>query len=199
MSVVSTSAEVPRNLLNEWLEEGVKTGIPNPEAIALATVASDGRPSVRMVLFKGFKGSALTFYSNYESRKAQEMEANPNVALVFHWTTLEKQIRVEGTVRKMSREDSESYFHSRPRGSQIGAWASRQSRPIQSMAELEAQVAAVESKFKDQVVPLPQWWGGYLVEPKTYEFWSGRPSRLHERIVFTREASDAWSRFQLSP
>ena len=199
MSVVSISSEVPRNLLNEWLEEGVKTGIPNPEAIALATVASDGRPSVRMVLFKGFKGSALTFYSNYESRKAQEMESNPNVALVFHWTTLEKQIRVEGTVRKMTREDSESYFHSRPRGSQIGAWASRQSRPIQSMAELEAQVAAVESKFKDQVVPLPHWWGGYLVEPKTYEFWIGRPSRLHERIVFTREASGAWSRSQLSP
>jgi pyridoxamine 5'-phosphate oxidase len=196
---MSISAEVPKNLLNEWLEEGVKTGLPNPEGIALASVASNGRPSVRMVLFKGFKGSALTFYSNYESRKAQELEINPNVALVFHWTTLEKQIRVEGRVSKMSREDSEVYFRSRPRGSQIGAWASRQSRPILSMQELETQVAIIEARFKDKEVPLPPWWGGYLVEPVAYEFWSGRPSRLHERIVFTKDAGGGWSKTQLSP
>jgi len=188
----------PYALFSDWFAKGEATGLPNPEAIALATVNAEGKPSVRIVLFKGFSGGDLSFYTNYESRKAREMEVNPHVSAAFHWTTLEKQIRVEGTVRKMDRASSEKYFHSRPRGSQIGAWASRQSNVIAGMDALEAKVVEVEREFAGREVPLPPWWGGYLITPQVFEFWQGKPSRLHERLVFTRGAA-GWALSRLSP
>ena len=166
--------------------------------MALATATPDGKPSVRFVLLKGYGDEGFVFFTNYGSRKASELEANPEATLIFHWAILQRQIRLEGAVERISTQESEAYFHSRPRGSQIGAWASAQSELLSSRQELEDRVKKYEEEFKGKVVPLPLFWGGYRLKPRNIEFWQGRASRLHDRIKFIREEG-GWKRIRLYP
>ena len=170
-----------------------------PNAMVVATVDTQGRPSGRTVLLKGVDERGFTFFTNYQSRKGQELEENPNAALVFYWPDLERQVTVAGEVTKVSREESEAYFHSRPRGSQIGAWASRQSSILQSRSELEQAEKDFETRFAGKPVPLPPHWGGYRLVPDRIEFWQGRSSRLHDRFQFVRNNDGTWSVNRLSP
>ncbi|MEQ9105266.1 MAG: pyridoxamine 5'-phosphate oxidase [Rhodothermales bacterium] len=197
----ATADADPIALFSEWFAAARKSGLFLPEALSLSTVSADGRPSSRMVLLKSADERGFVFYTNLESRKADEMNANPHVALLFHWPVLERQVRVEGRVEPVSREEAEVYFRSRPRGSRIGAWASRQSRRLGSRAELEQAVKDVEARYAGADVPLPEWWGGYLVQPERMEFWQGRPFRLHDRLVFTRPHPEAgtWDTERLYP
>lgn len=165
--------------------------VPEPTAFALATATPDGRPSVRMLLLKHADHDGFVFYTNMESRKARELGRNPNAAMNFHWTALERQVRVEGAVKQVSAAEADAYFASRPRGSQIGAWASKQSRPIASEGELEARVEEFERKFEGRDVSRPPHWSGFRLVPETLEFWYGKPSRLHVRHLYTRQES-AW-------
>jgi pyridoxamine 5'-phosphate oxidase len=166
--------------------------------MALGTATPDGKPSVRLVLLKGYDERGFVFFTNYTSRKAVELEANPEATLVFHWAILQRQIRLEGTVARISEEESEAYFHSRPVGSQIGAWASKQSRPLAARQVLEERVKRFEKEFAGGPVPLPDFWGGYRLEPRSMEFWQGRANRLHDRIKFDRR-DGAWARERLYP
>jgi pyridoxamine 5'-phosphate oxidase len=188
----------PVALFDRWYREAIGAGIYLPESTALGTATPDGKPSVRLVLLKGYDDQGFVFFTNYESRKAQELESNPEGTLVFHWAILQRQIRLEGTVQRISKEESEAYFHSRPRGSQIGAWASKQSASLATRRELEDRVKKYEEEFKGGPVPLPDYWGGYRLKPRSLEFWQGRASRLHDRIKFTQEAG-VWSRERLYP
>jgi pyridoxamine 5'-phosphate oxidase len=186
-----------------WLNDAEKSGQYEPTAMTLATIGQDLMPAARIVLFKGLSQNALgirspRFFTNYNGRKSQEMIAHPRVALVFHWASMQRQIRVEGIVEKISREESETYFNSRARGSQIGAWASPQSHTLKDRAELDAIVAAVEEKFEGQEIPCPTFWGGWRVVPERIEFWQGVPNRLHDRFAFTRKDS-AWAVERLAP
>lgn len=166
--------------------------------MTVATATSDGAPSARMMLLKGVDPGGFVFFTNYESRKGGELRANPRAALVFHWPILQRQVRVEGTVTRLSPAESEAYFRTRPRGSRIGAWASTQSAELPSRAELDRKVGEQERRFAGQEVPLPPFWGGYRLVPMTIEFWQGRLDRLHDRIRYTR--SDAgWSVSRLYP
>jgi pyridoxamine 5'-phosphate oxidase len=169
----------------------------DPTAMALATADDRGRPSVRMVLLKDIDARGLVFFTNHESRKGVELEQNPFAALCLHWPVLKEQVRVEGPVERISDADSDAYFATRARGSQIGAWASKQSRPLGSMAELEAETLAVEARFPGEI-PRPSFWGGYRVVAERIELWHDRPSRLHERIVFDR-AGEGWTMSRLNP
>jgi pyridoxamine 5'-phosphate oxidase len=188
----------PFELFQAWFEAARESGIFEPNAMALATSTADGRPSVRMVLLKEVDERGFVFFTNYESRKAAEIEANPHVALVLHWSVLERQIRVTGPVVRISPEESFAYFSSRGRGSRIGAWASTQSRPLPDRTELEARVAEMKNRFPDGDIPLPPFWGGYRVEPETIEFWQGKADRLHDRLVFER-VDGAWNSHRLYP
>jgi pyridoxamine 5'-phosphate oxidase len=188
----------PLALFQRWYREAIGAGLYLPESMALGTATPDGKPSVRLVLLKGHDERGFVFFTNYGSRKAAEMEANPEATLVFHWAVLQRQIRLEGTVGRITKEESEAYFHSRPRGSQIGAWASAQSEILGSRKELEDRERMYQEKFKGQEIPLPPFWGGYRLVPRSVEFWQGRASRLHDRIRFVREGS-AWSRHRLYP
>jgi pyridoxamine 5'-phosphate oxidase len=189
----------PFSLFRQWFEQAKAAELTDPNAMTLATATPDGIPSARAVLLKALDGRGFTFFTNYDSRKAHEMAANPRVALLFLWHQMERQVRVEGTIEVVTAEESDAYFVTRPLGSRLGAWASRQSEVIPSREFLEAQQAALMARYPDGNVPRPPNWGGYRVLPSAIEFWQGRPSRLHDRILFTRQADGSWARVRLSP
>ena len=182
-----------------WFEDAVKSDQTDANAMTLATATASGKPSLRVVLIKGFDHKGFRFYTNYESRKGRELSENPEAALCFFWPALERQVRIEGKVEKMSREDSEVYFKSRPRESQIGAWASRQSSKIKGRDQLKKQYQEMKETFEGKEIPLPEFWGGFLLRPQTIEFWQGRTGRLHDRILYTRIDEDNWKIDRLSP
>jgi len=188
----------PIELFKEWFAAATDSGIFMPEATALATATADGIPSVRMVLLKTVDERGFVFYTNYASRKAVEMEANPRASLCFHWAVLERQVRVEGSVERVDHEESMRYYASRARGSRIGAWASRQSQPLASREELEERVEHFDREYPGDDVPLPPYWGGYLLRPTALEFWQGKANRLHERLVF-RRGPGRWETVRLYP
>jgi len=188
----------PIALFSEWFMAAKESGITLHESMSLSTSTSAGSPSSRMVLLKGFDSRGFVFFTNYNSRKAQDIQENPEVSLLFHWSILERQIRIEGNVTRTTIEESEDYFRTRDRGSQIGAWASKQSATI-GQESLAGEVKGIEIRFENQKIPLPHFWGGYRVSPRKIEFWQGRPDRLHERLLFEREAKDHWSTTLLYP
>lgn len=188
----------PLRQFARWLAQAVAANLIEPNAMALATATPDGRPSVRMVLLKGFDSSGFVFYTNYESRKGSELAANPAAALAFYWGALERQVRVEGRVSPVDAAHSDAYFHSRPTGSQLSAAASRQSQVIPTREALEAEVAALTARYGDQPVPRPAYWGGFRLAPSNVEFWQGRANRLHDRLRYRRDG-DAWIIERLSP
>jgi pyridoxamine 5'-phosphate oxidase len=188
----------PIELFTSWFEAARGAGVLLPEAVTLATATPDGFPSARMVLLKDVDARGFVFFTNYGSRKARELEANPRAALCIHWAVLQRQVRVTGRVARVNAEESAEYFATRPRGSQIGAWASQQSQRLPSREDLERTVRDLGDKYAGQDVPLPPFWGGYRLEPLEIEFWQGRADRLHDRLVFTR-AADGWSTQRLYP
>ena len=189
----------PFSQFDLWMREAIETELLEPNAMALATVSATGAPSVRTVLLKGFDARGLVFYTNYTSAKARDLAANTQVACLFQWLPLERQVSVRGRAEKISTEESLKYFLSRPHESQIGAWASQQSQVITTRALLEEKFAEMKNKFQVGAVPLPEFWGGYRVVPQTFEFWQGRPSRLHDRFVYRQEAAQSWQINRLMP
>jgi pyridoxamine 5'-phosphate oxidase len=192
-------ARDPFRQFEKWFQEVEAAKVPEPNAAVLASATRDGRPSARTVLLKGVDGRGFVFYTNYDSRKGRELEANPRATLVFPWIGLERQVIVEGPVVKVAREESEAYFHSRPLASQLAAWASAQSSIIAGRAVLEEAMKAVERKYAGKEAPLPPNWGGFRLAPETVEFWQGRRSRLHDRLRFRREAGGGWVVERLAP
>lgn len=193
-------ADTPFVQFDKWWKEAIASNIDEVNAMTLCTCNSQGRPSARIVLLKGYDESGFTFFSNYDSHKAQDIEDNNHVALLFFWKELQRQVRIEGVVKKISEAESDTYFNSRPNGSKMGAWASPQSRVIESRKELEEKVKAVAEQFKNKEIERPQNWGGYKVEPQCVEFWQGRESRLHDRFQFARQQSKSgWSIERLAP
>ncbi|MCB1071009.1 MAG: pyridoxamine 5'-phosphate oxidase [Kiritimatiellae bacterium] len=189
----------PWPLFDQWYRMARRCRVYWPNSMALATANRDGNPSVRMVLMKGYDDQGIVFYTNYDSRKGIELEENPRAEVVLYWNDLIRQVRASGRVARVSREESEAYFHSRPRGSQIGAWASHQDQPVESRPALMARVKEYQRKFHGGPVPLPEYWGGYRLMPDAFEFWQGRTYRLHDRFVYTRTQDGAWSIQRLSP
>jgi len=190
--------EDPLDLFRLWYAAAERAGIYLPEAMALGTATPDGLPAVRIVLLKGLDERGFTFFTSYESRKGLELRDNPRAALTFHWAALERQVRIEGTVTRLSEDESVAYFRSRPRGSRIGAWASRQSEVLETREELERRVREYGARFRDGDVPLPPFWGGYRVAPARIEFWQGRVNRLHDRLLFERTGT-GWKSVRLYP
>lgn len=188
----------PIRQFTAWFDEAASAQILDVNAMTLATTTRDGDPDARIVLLKGFDDDGFVFFTNYESAKGRELAANPRACLLFFWVELERQVRITGPVTKVSRAESEEYFHSRPFESQVGAWASAQSTPVTNRAVLESRYAELTEQYAGQAVPLPAFWGGYRVAPEKVEFWQGRPSRLHDRLLYTRGA-DGWSRTRLAP
>jgi pyridoxamine 5'-phosphate oxidase len=192
------AARDPYRQFEKWFQEAEAAKVHEPNAAVLATAAKDGRPSARMVLLKGVDGRGFVFYTNYESRKGRELEANPRAAYLFPWVALERQVIVEGSVSKVAREESEAYFHSRPRASQLAAWASNQSSIIAGRGALEDSMKAVEKKYSGAEAPLPPFWGGFRIVPESVEFWQGRRSRLHDRLRYRRDGT-TWILERLAP
>lgn len=188
----------PLPLFLSWLADAKAAQMIEPGAMTLATVDADGRPAARVVLYKGHQQGGLCFYSNYQSRKAAALSAQPYAAATFWWDKLERSVRFEGRVQKLSEADSLAYFHSRPRGSQIGAWASQQSQPVANRAALEATLAELETRFATGPIPLPPFWGGYVLQPEQVEFWQGRNNRLHDRLRYVQQGG-AWAVQRLQP
>jgi pyridoxamine 5'-phosphate oxidase len=192
------SSAAPGQQFSKWLEEAIAAQLPEPNAMTLATVGSDLRPSTRVVLIKGLDQRGIVWFTNYESRKGKEIAGNPHAALQFHWVELERVVRIEGRVEKISDEESDAYFHSRPLDSRIGAWASPQSEVISGRGELVANAAKFGAKFLLQP-PRPPHWGGYRLLADRWEFWQGRRSRLHDRLRYTQQAGGDWLRERLAP
>jgi pyridoxamine 5'-phosphate oxidase len=182
-----------------WLDEAMRSVIPEVNAMALATATPDGRPSVRMVLLRGIDERGFSFFTNYESRKAREMEANPHAAMVFFWHELERQVRIEGRIERTSDEESDRYFQGRPSGSKLGAWSSPQSQVIAGRDQLEARFRELEDRYPDGSIPRPVNWGGYRLIPDAVEFWQGRPNRLHDRLRYQRRDGGEWLIERLAP
>ncbi len=190
----------PFEQFKRWFQEAIDSELREPNAMTLATANRQGRPSARIVLLKGFDEQGLVFFTNYESRKGQDLAENPQAALLFNWLELERQVRFEGMVEKIPVEASQAYFQSRPKGSQIGAWASPQSQVIADRSILEANEQRLAQQYADaEALPLPPFWGGYRLSPSVIEFWQGRPSRLHDRIVYTKETVDNWLIKRVAP
>lgn len=181
-----------------WFEEARVAESGEPNAMTLATADAEGQPSARIVLLKSVDQAGFVFFTDYRSRKGHELEANPRVALCFHWATLQRQVRIVGLARRLDREAAGAYYRSRPRGSRLGAWASTQSQPLEGRAALEAELARVEAQYPGEEIPLPPHWGGYVVTPHEIEFWQGRPDRLHDRFLYTHPEA-GWHCARLSP
>lgn len=194
----TAAGDDPLALFGRWLDDALVAQIHEPNAMALATATSDGQPSVRIVLLKGVDESGLTFFTNYESRKGREIEANPRAAAAMLWHPLQRQVRVEGSVSRIAAADSDAYFHSRPRGSQLGAVASPQSSALDDRAALEALYAEADESYRSGDVPRPDHWGGYRIELESMEFWQGRLDRLHDRLLYQRTGS-GWTKLRLAP
>lgn len=188
----------PFDLFSQWFDEAAGSGILLPEAMTLSTATLNGKPSSRMVLLKEHGPDGFVFFTNFGSRKASELDANPQTALQFHWAVLQRQIRIEGVVRRLSKERSEAYFKTRNRLSKIGAWASKQSKELENRDQLERRFNSMKEQFAGQDVPLPEFWGGYEVVPDSIEFWQGRANRLHDRLLFIRDG-DSWISTRLFP
>jgi len=191
-------ADDPIEQVRVWFDEARAFGLPLPEAMTLATSDADGRPSARIVLLHGIEATGFVFHTNYESRKGRELEANPRAALVLYWQPLGRQVRVEGAIERVSEEESAQYFRTRPRGGQLGAWASRQSDQIESRDILEERVRGLDREFDGRDVPLPPFWGGYRLLPARIELWQHGEDRLHDRFTYER-SGDGWTRSRLSP
>jgi pyridoxamine 5'-phosphate oxidase len=189
----------PIKQFSNWFTAAIEAQIRDVNAMSLATASAEGRPSVRIVLLKGFDQDGFVFFTNYESEKGKQLEENPYAALGFYWIELDRQIRISGKTEQTPRDESERYFRSRPIGSQLGAWASRQSEPLDARRVLDARMAEMTERFADRPVPLPPHWGGYRVRPETMEFWQGRSNRLHDRFRYTRQPDGTWSIDRLSP
>jgi pyridoxamine 5'-phosphate oxidase len=182
-----------------WYRLAEESGVPQPDAMTLATSTPDGIPSARMVLLKGVDDGGFVFFTNYESRKAHELSENPRAALILYWSAIRRQVRISGRAERLSQPESEEYFRSRPRGSRLAAWASRQSEVIADRSVLEDEYRRLENEYGDADVPLPPFWGGYRVTPEVVEFWMGRENRLHDRLRYTRQGDGSWAVERLAP
>lgn len=193
-----SSDSTPLTLFTQWFNDANKSGILLPEAMSVSSCSNDGQPSSRMVLLKSFDEQGFVFFTNYGSRKSNELVNNNKVALLFHWNVLQRQIRIEGTVERVTLQESADYFHSRDRGSKIGAWASKQSQKLTHDNELKERMENFNDKYAQGEVPHPEFWGGWRVKPTYIEFWQGRASRLHDRVCFEKK-NEAWQSFKLHP
>lgn len=182
-----------------WFDQALAAQLPEPNAMTVATVTKSGKPRARIVLLKGFDERGFVFYTNYHSHKGQELADNPQAAIAFWWAELERQVRIEGRVLKVSDQESDEYFHSRPFNSRLGAWASEQSQVIENRQVLEQRWQELKTKYENQDIPRPPHWGGFRVVPTEIEFWQGRPSRLHDRLLYTLKDDDRWQIDRLSP
>ena len=199
-SLLETDVDIdPIEQFNKWWQQVIKSEITEPNAMTLATASNDGMPTARIVLLKGFRKEGFVFYTNYKSFKAMQLEENPKACLVFFWKELERQVRIVGLVKKVSEKESDEYYHSRPTGSQIGAWASPQSQVIENREWLDEQYLNLSKSFKEKEIQRPDHWGGYIVQPIIMEFWQGRPSRLHDRIQYTLQDNGSWKIERLAP
>lgn len=189
----------PFRQFQKWLQEALTAEIPEPNVMVLATVAADGQPSTRTVLLKGVDARGFSFFTNYTSRKGRELAVHPSAALTFPWHALERQVNIEGLVTRLARDEAAAYFKLRPRGSRLGAWASRQSEVIAGREALESRMAQLELQHPGDDIPLPPDWGGFVLAPSRVEFWQGRPSRLHDRLCYTRQNTGLWKIERLSP
>jgi pyridoxamine 5'-phosphate oxidase len=189
----------PIEQFRKWFDEALAANLHEPNAMILATATPGGSPSARVVLLKGYDEQGFAFYTNYEGRKGRELDENPHCSLVFYWGELERQVRIEGRASRLSEMDSDAYYASRPRGSQLGAWASEQSRPVEGRDVLEERLRKLEEEYEGRGIPRPPFWGGYRVEPEAIEFWQGRENRLHDRLLYLCLDSGGWEMERLQP
>lgn len=188
----------PLSFFQKWFDEAVNAHLDEANSMTLATADADGQPHARIVLLKGLQDGGFVFFTNYESDKGRQLEANHRAALLFFWKELERQVRIEGRVQRLDKESSDAYYHSRPVASQIGAWASPQSQVIPNRSFLEQRVSEVTATFQEKIIQRPNFWGGFLLLPESIEFWQGRPSRLHDRILFSKD-NNGWHKQRLAP